>query len=52
MSVKHKLQKFKKSSLVLSEFFGCSTNLEGAYIVNPYDIDMVSKQIFYASSAI
>ena len=49
ISVKHKLNKFSKSSLILSEFFGCSTNLEGAYIVNPYDIDIVSKKILMAS---
>lgn len=43
--VKKELDKFAKSSLILSEFSGCSKALGGAHLVQPYDPEGIADTI-------
>ena len=35
----------KKSSVIISEFSGCSSLLSGAHLVNPFDVERISQAI-------
>ena len=48
VSVKQQQGKLEKASCIISEFSGCKQALNGAYLVNPYNIEEISKQIDFA----
>lgn len=42
---KYYKERFNKASIVLSEFSGCARQLNGAYIVNPFDLFDISQNL-------
>ena len=42
---KYYKERFNKASIVLSEFSGCARQLNGAYIVNPFDLYDISQNL-------
>jgi len=45
VSVKKQQGKFEKSACIVSEFSGCGKALQGAFIINPYDVEAIAIKI-------
>jgi trehalose 6-phosphate synthase/phosphatase len=45
ITVKKHLQRFKKASVILSEFSGCNRALGGVLKINPFNVDEISNNI-------